>query len=122
MPLKIKPDDVIIANLGLSPNGPVQVFFTNTCARHMDKYVPFDEGNLSMYRIESPDTIVYEQPYATYQWRGERADGTHKINEANRNRSMHPLATSNWPEKMWTAEKDDVVKEVAEFARRIGAK
>lgn len=122
MPLKLKPDTAIIADLGLQPNGAVHTFFTNTCARYMDKYVPYDEGNLALYKIPSPDTILYEQPYADYQWRGERADGSHKINEANRNRSMHPLATSHWDKKMWTAEKDDVLSEVAEFARKIGAK
>ena len=122
MPLKLKPDTAIIADLGIEPNGAVQVFFTNSVARHMDKYVPYDEGILSLYNIPNSDTIVYEQPYATYQWRGEREDGSHKINEANRNRSMHPLATSHWEEKMWTAEKDDVLSEVADFMKRIGAK
>ena len=119
--VKLKPDDVIIANFGLNTNGKTQAFFTNTCAKHMDKYVPFDEGILAMYKIPQPDTILYDQPYAEYQWRGERLDGTHKINEANRNRSMHPLATSNWSQKMWSAEKDDILTEVADYVKRIGA-
>ena len=122
MPLKLKPDSVILVGLGIQKNGPVHYFFTQSCAKHMDKYVPYDEGILSDYKIPEPDTILYEQHYAEYQWRGERIDGTRKINEANRNRSMHPLATSHWDEKMWSAEKDDILQEVAEFQKRYGGK
>ena len=120
MALKLKPDTTIISELGIESNGPVHLYFTKRCADYMDQYVPYDEGYLSDYKIPKPDTILYEQPYADYQWRGERIDGSHKINEANRNRSMHPLATSHWDEKMWTAHKDDILKEVAEFQKKIG--
>ena len=46
MPVNLKPTSEIKARLGLDPNGRVQSFFTNTCYKHMDKYVPMDEGNL----------------------------------------------------------------------------
>jgi hypothetical protein len=59
-------------------------------------------------------------PYAKYQYYGERKDGSHKINEANRNRSMHPEATSFWVEKMKTAEMDDIEKEVQDEIKRRG--
>jgi hypothetical protein len=118
MALKLKPTSQIKARLGIDPNGRVQKFFTATCAKHMDKYVPFDEGNLADYRLES-NAVVYEQPYARYQYYGIREDGTHKINEANRNRSFHPLATSYWDKKMVSAEMQDVIKEVQDY---IGGK
>ena len=121
MALNLKPDTVIISELGIQQNGPIHLYFTKRCADYMDKYVPYDEGDLSRYKIPQPDTILYEQHYAEYQWRGERIDGTYKINEANRNRSMHPDATSHWEEKMWTLHKDDILKEVAEEMKKRGA-
>lgn len=122
MPLKLKPDDVIMTELGIQKNGPVHLYFTKRCADYADKYVPYDKGDLSDYKIPQPDTILYDQPYATYQWRGMREDGSHKINEANRNREMHPDATSHWVEKMWTAHKEDILKEVADEVKRRGAR
>ena len=119
MPVTIKPISQIKANLGLKPNGRVQKFFTQTCAIHMDKYVPFDEGNLSTIVDIQPSWITYEMPYAKYQYKGVREDGTHKINEANRNRTYHPLATSYWDKHMVSAEMQDVVKEVQDY---IGGK
>ena len=118
MPVKMQPTSVIKAHLGIEPNGRVQKFFTSTCAKHMDKYVPFDEGILADYHLEK-DAVVYEQPYARYQYYGVREDGTHKINEANRNRTYHPLASSYWDKKMVSAEMQDVVKEVQDY---IGGK
>ena len=118
MSVKMQPTSVIKARLGIDPNGRVQKFFTSTCAKHMDKYVPFDEGNLADYHLEK-DAVVYEQPYARYQYYGVRENGTHKINEANRNRTYHPLASSYWDKKMVSAEMQDVVKEVQDY---IGGK
>lgn len=115
MPLIMKPTSVIIARLGLEPDGRVQAEFTKRCREHMDKYVPFDEGDLSTIVDVQPSWITYESSYAKYQYRGMREDGTHKINEANRNRSMHPLATSYWDKKMVSAEMGEVVKEVQDF-------
>ena len=117
MSVRIKPTSTIIRRLGLEPNGKVQKFFTNTCAKHMDKYVPFEEGNLADYYIEG-NYIVYHQPYAEYQYYGQRKDGSHKINPDNRDRSKHPLATSYWDKKMVTAEMIDIEKEVQELIDR----
>ena len=47
MKVKMKPTSVIIVKLGLNTGGDTQQFFTNTCALHMDKYVPFDTGSLA---------------------------------------------------------------------------
>lgn len=121
MPINLKPTSMIKARLGLEPNGRVQKYFTKRCADYMDKYVPFDEGNLADYRIEGTN-IVYEQKYARYQYKGQREDGSHQINEANRNRDYHPLATSYWDRKMVSAEMPDLVKEVQDYARGHGGK
>lgn len=118
MPVKIKPISVIKVRLGIDPDGRVQKFLTNTCYKHMDKYVPMDEGNLSTIVDIQPKSITYEMPYARYQYKGMREDGTHIINEANRNRTLHPLATSYWDKKMVSAEMQDVVKEVQDYIGR----
>ena len=119
MPVYMKKTSVIKAHLGIEPNGKVNKFLVNTCAKHMDKYVPFDTGTLSKYKIEG-NKIIYDQEYAEYQYYGMRADGTHRINEANRNRTEHPLASSYWDKKMATAEMPDVIREVQNYITKIG--
>lgn len=120
MPVNVKPTSVIKARLGIDKNGRVQKFFTNTCAIHMDKYVPFDKGNLADYHIEGNNMIVYEQKYAEYQYYGMRNDGSHVINPENRDRSKHPLANTYWDRRMVTAEMQDVVKEVQDYINHGG--
>jgi hypothetical protein len=122
--IKMKPKAIILKGLNLEQGGKVHAFFTATCARHMDKYVPYDEGTLATTVIDesgnptenvTATTITYTQPYATYQYEGQRQDGTHKINEANRNRSMHPEATSHWDRVMMSIERKKVIKEVQDY-------
>ncbi|MBR5227516.1 MAG: hypothetical protein IKV94_02650 [Clostridia bacterium] len=122
MSVSFKPNTVIMTDLGLQEGGPIHKFFTNTCYLHMDEYVPFDSGDLASIVSISTDGkyITYEVPYASYQYYGVREDGTHQINEDNRNRSMHPKATSFWVEKMVTAEKNDIIKEVQDELKRRG--
>lgn len=120
MPVKMQPTSVIKANLGIEPDGRIQKLFTSTCAKAMDEFVPFDEGNLAKYHIEGSNQIVYDQLYAEYQYYGIRGDGTHKIDPANRNRSKHPLATSYWDKHMWTAKKDQVIETVQKEIDRGG--
>lgn len=108
MPIKINPTSEIKARLGLEVDGKIQKAFTNNCAKHMDKYVPMDTGQLADYRIRGTD-IIYQQEYAKYQYYGARQDGSRKI--VNRNYSLHPLASSYWDRKMVTAEIDQVIAE-----------
>ena len=110
MPVKIEPVGKIKANLGLEPNGRVQKFFTNTCYKHMDKYVPKDEGNLRIIVDIQPDSITYESPYARYQYYGVREDGTHQV------RNYTTAGTGPyWDKQMVSAEIKDVVKEVQDY-------
>ena len=114
MPVKLKPTSQIKARLGIEPNGRVQKFFTNTCYKHMDKYVPKDEGNLrTIVDIES-NSITYEMPYARYQYYGIREDGTHEVENYTT-----PGTGPYWDKRMVSAEMQDVVKEVQDY---IGGK
>lgn len=112
MPVKMKPTSTIVANLGLESNGKVQKFFTNSCYKHMDKYVPMDEGNLRTIVSIDNDTITYESPYARYQYYGIRQDGTHEINPEN---YTTPGTGPYWDKRMWSAEGQEIVKEVQRY-------
>lgn len=68
--MSLKPINEIKANLGIEPNGRVQKFFTETCYKHMDKYVPQDLGDLRTIVDIQADSITYESPYAHAQYIG----------------------------------------------------
>jgi len=113
MAIRFEPNGVIIARLGIEPNGRVNKFLTNTCYRHMDKYVPMKEGNLRINADIQEKYIIYESPYAEYQYYGMREDGSHKV----RNYTT-PGTGPYWDNRMWSAEKKDVIEEVQSYIRR----
>lgn len=134
--LKLKPTSVIKARLGIDPDGDVQKFFTHTCRVHMDKYVPMDAGNLAINNvIEETDAIIYGSPYAHYQYegrvmgpnvpikRGETIVGWfspikpkyYTGQEIQYNTDKHSEAGPFWDKRMWSAEKDIVLKEVQDY-------
>jgi len=148
------PTSVIVAKLGLQPDGRVHKWFTNTCALHMDKYVPFSEGTLAETVVVggtttsnvTTDEIIYDTPYAHYMYMGEvyvdpeygvgafpikdkegNIKGFYSRKDVKKipsgrniiyNDSMHSEAGPYWDKRMWTAEKDEVVKEVEEYMWR----
>lgn len=113
MAVEMKPTSVIKARLGLEPNGKVQKFFTNTCYRYMDKYVPKDTGALRETVTIDSNSITYEQPYAHAQYIGE-------VNGGQVKNYTTPGTGPYWDEKMKSAEIEDVIKEVQIFANRGG--
>lgn len=115
MSFKKVPDSIIFAQLGIEPNGPVQAFFTETCYKAMDKYVPKDNGDLRNITTLTKNSVTYEMPYAHYQYKGIREDGTHEINPKN---YTTPGTGPYWDEKMWTAEGDKVVRQVQNYFNR----
>lgn len=122
MRINMKPVSVIEANLGIQDKGPVHKFFTEECARQMDRFVPFDKGDLAKTVIVNGqptenvhnDYIVYNQPYASYVYYGIR-DGR----LLNIKKDKHPDATSLWDMHMWTAKKADITQAVQNY---IGGK
>lgn len=114
MAVKIKPVGVIIANFGLEPNGRVQKFFQMTCYKHMDKYVPKDIGNLrENVDLSDPTRIIYQSPYAEAQYYGV-------INGKTISADHYTTAGTGpyWDRKMWSNEKDIVIKEVQDYIGR----
>ena len=113
MPVKLKPTSEIKARLGLEPNGKVQKFFTNTCYKHMDKYVPQRDGNLRTIVDIQADSITYEQEYAKYQYKGISKSGK-PLNYKT------PGTGSYWDKRMVSAEMEQVVQEVQDYINRGG--
>ena len=113
---------VIIEDLGIGQNGKAHAFFTNTCALHMDKYVPMDTGALATTVVVNgvatsnvnENSITYAQPYASYVYYGITKNG----NKMNYHKDKHKFATYYWDEKMASAEMDTIVKEVQHFMDR----
>lgn len=108
MPVKLKPTSQIKARLGLEPNGRVQKFFTNTCYKHMDKYVPQRDGNLRTIVDIKSDSITYESPYAKYQYYGVSKNGK-PLNYRT------PGTGDYWDKRMISAEMQNVVEEVQNY-------
>ncbi len=113
MPYKVNSLTDIKKRLGIESGGPVQTFLTNTCYRRMDKYVPMRDGNLRKNVMVTTDAIYYMSPYAEYQYKGERNDGTHKVQNYTTPGTGH-----HWDERMKSAEMDQVLKEVGDEIRR----
>ena len=112
MPVKMNPTSVIKARLGITPDGRVQKFFTSTCAKKMDRYVPYREGLLSEYHIYGTE-IWYEQPYARYQYHGQREDGSHKVHNYTT-----PGTGPYWDKVMWTAHGEDIIKQTQKLVNK----
>jgi len=109
--MKMKPISQIKADLGINPGGRVQRFFTDTCYKHMDKYVPKDIGILRDNVDKGADYITYESPYAHAQYIGE-VHGSPVKNYTT------PGTGPYWDKKMVSAEMNDVIEEVQNYVNR----
>lgn len=114
MKIVFKPNSQIKKRLGIDPRGPVQKFFTDTCANHMDKYVPMDTGVLAGTTEKGLDYVKYIQIYAHYQWTGISKNGK----PFNYSHDKHPYAGDHWDKRMVSAEMDEVIKEVQRYVNK----
>ena len=105
--MKLKPVSQIKADLGINPNGRVQRFFTDTCYRHMDKYVPKETGNLRNIVSKNVDSITYESPYAHAQYVG--------VTKGPVRNYTTPGTGPYWDKRMVSAEMQEVIKETQEY-------
>lgn len=107
----------ISRKLGIQENGPMQAFLLDTAYRRMDKYVPMRDGNLRKNTMVTANAIYYLSPYAEYQYRGRRKDGSHVVRKYTTPGTGH-----HWDERMKSAEMDDLLKELKDEMRRGGGK
>lgn len=106
----------VFVDIGLTPDGKLEKFITATVAKHMDKYVPFREGTLARTVIidgqptdnVKSDKIIYQQPYASYIYKGLSKYGK----SLNYDKSKHSYAGPYWDERCMTAERDTIVREI----------
>lgn len=88
--MKLQPVSTIKAELGIDKGGAIEKFFTYTCYRYMDDFVPMDNGDLRRDVDIGNDYITYENNYAEIQYYG--IIHGHRIPEENyttpRNRTV----------------------------------
>ena len=106
----LNPVSEIKAGLGIEPKGKAHKFFTATCYRYMDKYVPKDTGDLRQIVSVQEDTITYKSPYAHAQYVGYTKGPV--VNYTT------PGTGPYWDRRMVSAEGQKVVKEVQDYVRR----
>lgn len=107
----MKPISTIKADLGIEPDGPIQKFFTETCYRHMDDYVPKGETEALRRTVSlTSKTITYEQPYAHAQYIGYTTGPVRNYTT--------PGTGPYWDLRMKSVEMQDIVREVQDEIRR----
>lgn len=94
----------IVDKYGMQENGNTKLFLANTCFRRMQKYVPFETGTLSTTATIKPGKVIYEMPYAHKQYTGNKGKG---------------IRGKYWDRKMVSAEKELIIKEVEEYAKKL---
>ena len=118
MRLTMKPTSVIEARLGIEPNGPAHAYFTKRCADYMDKYVPYSGNSGKLHLRENIDIgtnyIRYNMQYAHAQYVGFTTGPV--VNYTT------PGTGPYWDERMWSAEKNDLVAEVQDYVKTHGGK
>jgi len=96
----------------LKLDGKAQAFLTNTVAKHMDKYVPMDKGNLRTNVNLTLNTITYEMPYAHAQYVGfTTGPVTHYTT---------PGTGPYWDKRMLSQDKETIKKELVNYMTRGG--
>lgn len=138
--VKLANIETIKARLGINPNGAVQRKLQESCYRHMDKYVPYREGNLRRdVDLSDPTRIVYNSPYARYMYYGKKmvmSNGKSAFYSPDygfwskkgekKTLTEEPLKyhTANtgpyWDRRMMSAEKEEIIKELQDFINRGG--
>ena len=109
------------------------LFLANQAAKFMDPYVPADNLVLAQNIFITADDdcghIIYNSPYAHYQWEGELYGPNYPITDGGEvvgfwspphktpsGKSLkystfrHPLATSHWDKAMMVARGSDLAK------------
>lgn len=113
MSVELKNFDEIIKDYGLEENGPAQYYFAGRCRARMNaRYVPEDTGVLhDTSLVDSTDcAIIYYQPYAGYQYYGQRKDGTHEITHWSK-----PGTGPYWDKLMLSAEGNELVQDMQDY-------
>lgn len=132
MAVKLNPVKQVERRLRIEAKGPVQAFMTETCYKAMDKYVPkstgTDGGTLRDIVDLQTDKIIYQTPYAHYQYTGILyVDPNTGSSWAKKDVTKVPTSTHlhyhtagtghHWDKRMWSADKEKVLRQVEKKIR-----
>ena len=92
----------IVNKFNMQKGGSAQLFLSNECFRRMEKYVPWDTGNLATTVTVRPGSVTYEQEYAHRQYTTNKGKG---------------LRGKYWDKKMLSAEKQLLVNDVTKYVK-----
>jgi len=118
----------ILRKRGLEPNGRIQQMFTARCAAEMDPYVPMQQGVLKNTRIITADSVIYNTPYARFQYYGKvmvgiesgspyaRAGERKIVTDKDLTYRGAPRRGPFWDKRMWADKKTKILDDIARAA------
>lgn len=140
MKVQINPTSVIKTRLGIEKYGKAHKAFAEICKREMNrKYVPEDSGELiSNSRVDNQCNIIYNTPYAHYQYIGKvyvdpktgkgaffnenygfwSRPGIKKIPTEKDLQYHKPGSGPYWDKRMVSVEMANIQKELQEFVKK----
>ena len=92
----------IVNKFNMQKGGSAQLFLSNECFRRMEKYVPWETGNLATTVTVRPGSVTYEQEYAHRQFTTNKGKG---------------IRGKYWDKKMVNAEREQLTKDVEKYVR-----
>lgn len=111
---------------GLEPGGRVQKMLTMEVYRESEPYVPFQQGILAHGPANAveDDHIIYNTPYAHYQWKGEVMAGRAPKHYTGRPIKHHgaPKRGKEWTRRMWADKKSVILDKIAKEAGGVAEK
>jgi len=109
----------IARRLGIEKGGRANAYLTNLCYKKMDRFVPMSandsRGNLRNIVELTNKSITYQTPYASYQYYGQRKDGTHVVKNYTT-----PGTGPYWDKKMLSVEKQDIIDKMNNYIKGHG--
>ena len=122
----------ILRERGMGQSQDTQKYLVNNVARRSDPYVPKQSGTLKNSKQTTTTQIIYNQPYAHYQWRGMLMVGPSGSPWARHGERKHdagraltynggPMRGQEWTNRMLADHLDEIVDDVKKFigGRRI---
>lgn len=113
----------ILRSRGMGTDNRVQRMLASDVGRLSEPYVPKLNGRLSSGYIVADDgsTLTYPGPYAHYQWVGEVMAGTAPKHYTGRMMThKDPMRGPNWVERMLADRRDDLVRALKAYIKRLG--
>lgn len=129
----------MLAMAGFTEDSAAQRFFTEEVMRASDPYVPMDTGVLKNIAKNCGDEILYNTPYARYQWYGKlmvdpytgkgaffsedygfwSRPGVQKVlSDRDLNYQGAPRRGAFWVNRAWADNKYSIIKSTREFIQR----